>query len=183
MSGMHARGLARINAESAEQARHWFLGFCHSQRWAQAMTDERPFADETELFAAAERCWQSVAPSDVLEAFAAHPRIGDRQALSMKFETLVQREQGQVSAAPEAVIDALAEANERYFEQFGYIFIVCATGKSAEQMLSLLIERLENPPEVELRVAAAEQHQITLLRIEAWLEEFGNESSHHDPRA
>jgi len=77
----------------------------------------------------------------------------------------------------------LAEANERYIERFGYIFIVCAAGKSAETMLSLLSERLDNPAELEFKVAAGEQHQITRLRIQAWLEEFENESSHHNPCA
>ncbi|MEL0092453.1 MAG: 2-oxo-4-hydroxy-4-carboxy-5-ureidoimidazoline decarboxylase [Pseudomonadales bacterium] len=180
---MHLRALARINTEPASRVLNLFLGFCHSQRWAQAMVDARPFNTETMLFDAAERHWREAAPEDVLEAFAAHPRIGDRQALAKKFETQVQREQGQVARAPEAVIDALAEANERYIERFGYIFIVCAAGKSAETMLSLLIERLDNPAELELKVAAGEQHQITRLRIQAWLEEFENESSHHNPCA
>ena len=105
----------------------------------------RPFDSEAALFEAAERVWWGLAPADWLEAFAAHPKIGDRDAMRAKFAATAAwsaREQAGVDGAPEDVLQALAEANVRYDERFGYIFIVCATGKTAEEMLALLRERL-----------------------------------------
>ncbi len=111
----------------------------------------------------------ALAPADWLEAFAAHPKIGDRDALRAKFAATAAWsaiEQAGVDGAPEEVLDALADANDRYHERFGYIFIVCATGKTAEEMLALIRERLSNDPEVELRTAAAEQAKIARIRLE-----------------
>ena len=107
---------------------------------------------------------------DYLEAFKAHPRIGDRKALAEKLAARVQQEQGQVSAAPDSVIDALAEGNDTYFDRFGYIFIICATGKSAEHMLDQLCQRLGNDRDTELRIAAEQQRQIMTLRMQQFLE-------------
>ena len=105
-----------------------------------------------------------------MEAFKAHPRIGDREALAEKLAARVQQEQGQVSAAPDSVIDALAESNDTYFDRFGYIFIICATGKSAEHMLDQLRQRLGNDRDTELRIAAEQQRQIMTLRMQRFLE-------------
>ena len=108
-------------------------------------------------------------PADWLEAFAAHPRIGDLDALRKKFASTANwcaGEQAGVAAADEAVLTALADGNRAYEARFGYIFIVCATGKSAAEMLAILTARLANDPEVELKVATAEQAKITRLRLE-----------------
>lgn len=112
--------------------------------------------------------WWALDPDDWKEAFAAHPRIGDREALRNRFaETrhLAAREQAGVDGAPEDVVTALAIANERYEQRFGFIFIVCASGLTAEEMLRMLHARLRNDPDAELRIAAEEQANITTLRL------------------
>jgi 2-oxo-4-hydroxy-4-carboxy-5-ureidoimidazoline decarboxylase len=118
---------------------------------------------------AARDVWSALSREDWLEAFAHHPRIGDVDALRQRFPAthdLSTREQSGMSGAPEAVLAALADANRAYEEKFGYIFIVCATGKSADEMLALLEARLPNDEATELRIAAAEQAKITELRLE-----------------
>jgi 2-oxo-4-hydroxy-4-carboxy-5-ureidoimidazoline decarboxylase len=161
-----------LNQECEPVALKRLLGFCHSRVWAQKMLAARPFDNVAMLLTAADRCWQECGREDYLEAFAAHPRIGDRQALAQKLASQVDREQGQVSTAPAAILDALAAANDRYYQRFGFIFIVCASGKSAQAMLDLLHQRLPNPPEQEMTLAAEEQRRITALRLQQWLEEF-----------
>jgi 2-oxo-4-hydroxy-4-carboxy-5-ureidoimidazoline decarboxylase len=121
------------------------------------------------LFRAAEQAWWDLSRQDWLEAFAAHPKIGDLDALRAKFATTAAwaaGEQSGVAGAPEEVLCELAASNRLYEETFGYIFIVCATGKTAAEMLELLRQRLGNQPDAELAVAAAEQWKITRLRLE-----------------
>lgn len=168
---MIGKALETLNRADTKSAMQQFLSFCHCQMWAERMAEARPFTSEAALFVVANGYWAECNESDCLEAFKAHPRIGDRKALTEKLAARVRREQGQVSAAPEAVIDALAEGNDVYFDRFGYIFIICATGKSAEHMLDQLRQRLGNDPETELRVAAEQQRQIMTLRMEQFLEE------------
>jgi 2-oxo-4-hydroxy-4-carboxy-5-ureidoimidazoline decarboxylase len=163
--------LERINAWTDDEARARFLRCCGSASWAEAMTALRPFADEAALFDAADRIWRGLSRSGWLEAFAAHPKIGDLDALRVKFaghapSTWAAREQSGVAGAPEVVLRALAEGNRRYEEKFGYIFIICATGKTAGEMLAHLERRLDNDPDVEAAIAAAEQAEITRLRLE-----------------
>jgi 2-oxo-4-hydroxy-4-carboxy-5-ureidoimidazoline decarboxylase len=161
--------LARINAWDDDEAIAAFRRCCGSTRWAEQMSRRRPFDSEAALFEAAGRVWWALDPADWLEAFAAHPRIGDRDALRARFAATAAwsaREQAGVDGAPEEVLAALAAANDRYHERFGYIFIVCATGKTAEEMLALIRERLANDPEVEIQTAAAEQARITRIRLE-----------------
>jgi 2-oxo-4-hydroxy-4-carboxy-5-ureidoimidazoline decarboxylase len=160
---------AQINAWTEDEATAVFRRCCGSTRWSERMTRLRPFDSGVSLFEAAERAWWALAPADWLEAFAAHPRIGDRDALRARFAATAAwsaSEQSGVVGASEEVLDALADANDRYHERFGYIFIVCATGKTAEEMLALIRERLSNDPEVEFRTAAAEQAKITRIRLE-----------------
>ena len=129
--------------------------------------DEIDVADRTLVRAGEE--WNSLDRGDWLEAFAAHPRIGDVESLRKKFTAtadLCGAEQAGVKDAEKATIQALAEGNRQYEERFGHIFIVCATGKTAPEMLALLRSRLENDPDAELRIAAAEQAKITRLRLE-----------------
>jgi 2-oxo-4-hydroxy-4-carboxy-5-ureidoimidazoline decarboxylase len=134
------------------------------------MMNRRPFGSDAMVLAAARLEGSALSPDDWREAFSHHPKIGDRDRLRAKFAAtrhLSEREQSGVDDAPEALLDALAEGNRAYEEQFGYIFIVCATGKSAAEMLDLLRARLPNSPDVEIRVAAAEQMRITELRLRA----------------
>jgi 2-oxo-4-hydroxy-4-carboxy-5-ureidoimidazoline decarboxylase len=133
------------------------------------MTRRQPFESETALFDAAEAIWRALAPSDWLEAFASHPRIGERGGLRAKFAAtsdLSAREQAGALGAPDDIRRQLAEENVRYEQRFGFIFIVCATGKTAEEMLTMLRRRLSNTAGVEIEIAAAEQLKITRIRLE-----------------
>jgi 2-oxo-4-hydroxy-4-carboxy-5-ureidoimidazoline decarboxylase len=161
--------LAQINAWADDEAIAAFRRCCGATRWAEQMARLRPFDSEATLFEAAERVWWALTPADWLEAFAAHPKIGDRDALRARFAATAAwsaREQAGVDGAPEDVLQALADANERYHARFGYIFIVCATGKTAEEMLALIRQRLSSDPGLEIRIAAAEQAKITRIRLE-----------------
>jgi 2-oxo-4-hydroxy-4-carboxy-5-ureidoimidazoline decarboxylase len=158
-----------LNTLSPADARAALLRCCGSRRWADAMLARRPFASPADLHAAADEVWAGLDRADWLEAFAAHPRIGDLDSLRKKFATTADwsaGEQAGVAGAGEAVLRELAEGNRRYEERFGHLFIVCATGKTAAEMLRLLCERLPNEPAAELAVAAAEQAKITRLRLE-----------------
>jgi 2-oxo-4-hydroxy-4-carboxy-5-ureidoimidazoline decarboxylase len=158
-----------LNSLPEPDARAALLRCCGSRRWVEAMVAKRPFADPQSLFHAATATDASLDRADWLEAFAAHPRIGDLEGLKKKFATTAawaSGEQAGVAGAAEAVLHELAEGNRLYESRFGYIFIVCATGKSAEEMLHLLRQRLPNDPDRELHIAAAEQAKITRLRLE-----------------
>lgn len=165
--------LPRLNSLPPEEARAAFLRCCGSRRWAEAMTSGRPFRGERELFEAAGRAWRELGPQDWIEAFGHHPPIGDTQALGAgaSASSWAKGEQSLVRLAGAELLDALAEGNRAYQAKFGYIFIVCATGKTAEEMLSLLRERMKNEPQAELRAAAEEQLKITRIRLEKLLEE------------
>lgn len=161
--------LKRLDALGPEQATAAFLRCCGSRRWAEAMERGRPYADEPALLAAAERAFALLTREDWLEAFSHHPRIGDRGSLAARFPATAgwsASEQGGVRDAGEDVLDALLRGNREYETRFGHIFIVCASGLSSERMLALLRERLDNPPDRELRIAAAEQAKITRLRLQ-----------------
>jgi 2-oxo-4-hydroxy-4-carboxy-5-ureidoimidazoline decarboxylase len=161
--------LAELNALAESDARAEFLKCCGSHRWADAMAARRPFADNASLAAAADDLWSAASRDDRLEAFAAHPKIGaDVAALRARFAhtaTWSSQEQGGMSGAAEATIQRLAELNRVYDKRFGHIFIVCATGKSADEMLAILESRIDNRPEDELRIAAEEQRKIMHLRL------------------
>lgn len=162
---------AVLNALSVEEARQALLSCCGSARWADAMLGRRPFGSASALKDAAVEIWAGLGREDLLEAFAHHPRIGDGQgdAVAAKLrdtEAWSRAEQARVAEASDDTLQALRAANAAYFARFGYIFIVCATGKSATEMLALLRARLEHAPEQELGIAAAEQAKITLLRLE-----------------
>ena len=141
---------------------------CGSTRWVDRMMARRPFGRDAKLLSAARVEWFALLEQDWLEAFSHHPPIGDRASLEARFPSthdLSAKEQAGVSTARAEVIDALADANARYRDRFGFIFIVCATGKSAAEMLQLLRDRLNNDRATELRIAAEEQAKITALRL------------------
>lgn len=146
---------------------------CGSSAWVQQMLAFVPADDMVELLEDAEEQWWKCSKDDWKEAFAHHPKIGDVESLKKKFASTAvwaSGEQGGVQSASEETLKALADGNRLYEEKFGYIFIVCATGKSADEMLQLLQERLMNDPEQEIEIAADEQNKITKLRIEKLLE-------------
>jgi 2-oxo-4-hydroxy-4-carboxy-5-ureidoimidazoline decarboxylase len=146
---------------------------CGSSAWVNRMLPFVPADDMIELLEDAEEEWGKCSEDDWKEAFGHHPKIGDVESLTKKFASTAQwasGEQSAVNIASKETIEALAEGNRLYEEKFGYIFIVCATGKSAEEMLMLLRSRLNNNPEEEILIAADEQNKITKLRIEKLLE-------------
>jgi 2-oxo-4-hydroxy-4-carboxy-5-ureidoimidazoline decarboxylase len=160
--------LHSLNALAEEEATTELLKCCASRRWARRMTGARPFLDEAELFAAADRVWWSLDEADWLEAFDGHPKIGGRKAASEVSQQSARwsaAEQQGTRDAASATLDALADANRRYEEKFGFIYIVCATGKSGAQLLDILNTRLSNERDTELRIAAEEQRRITALRL------------------
>jgi 2-oxo-4-hydroxy-4-carboxy-5-ureidoimidazoline decarboxylase len=132
------------------------------------MMAQRPFADADAALNAAHEAWFALGPEDWLEAFSHHPKIGDVQSLRRRFPAthdLSAREQGGIIGASDTTLEALAAANRAYEDRFGYIFIVCATGKTAAEMLALLRARLSNDSGTEIRIAAEEQARITALRL------------------
>ena len=147
------------------------------------MMARRPFGNNARLLRAARVEWFGLTEADWLEAFSHHPKIGDRAALAARFPAshdLSAKEQAGVGAAHVDVLSELAEANEAYLDRFGFIFIVCATGKTAEEMLALLRERFPNDRATELRMAAEEQGKITALRLGQLLTELVDQQLSRD---
>jgi 2-oxo-4-hydroxy-4-carboxy-5-ureidoimidazoline decarboxylase len=172
--------LAWLNQATPRDAAEALFRCCGCAGWAIALAASRPFASEQHLLAEAESRWATASREDILEAFSHHPRIGDRDSLRDRFPRTgrwSEREQSTAAAADERVLDELARANREYEERFGHIFIVCATGKTAGEILSVLGERLGNDPGTELKIAAGEQMKITRLRLEKLLREPGTEIS------
>lgn len=149
-----------------------FAKCCGAHRWANKMAHQRPYRDAADVLSLADEVWERLGPEDWREAFTHHPKIGDIDSLRTKFATTKEwasGEQAGTEQASEEVLAGLAAGNAEYEARFGYIFIVCATGKSAPEMLDLLKSRLANAPAHELHVAAAEQAKITRLRLEKLL--------------
>lgn len=166
-------GLGRLNALPEREAEAEFLKCCGSALWARRMAGERPFQDFQVLLAKADAVWWALDAEDWLEAFSRHPKIGEKEAARTQAEgarVWSEQEQAGISAAEEETKLELSAANREYERKFGYIYIVCATGKTADEMLSILKERLQNDADRELRVAAEEQRRITHLRLQKLLE-------------
>ena len=166
--------LAALNSSPAESARLELRKCCGSSRWIERMLAARPFEDEAALFTTADAEWWALAREDWLEAFAAHPRIGSQRDVDKKTGTekaWSSGEQAGAARASEGTREALTRTNAEYEGRFGHIYIVCATGKSAEEMLALARARLANDAEAELRVAADEQRKITRIRLRKLLDE------------
>ena len=161
-----SRNPAWLNALPADEAEDELLKCCGSKRWAREMVHGRPYENFDALIARANETWWSLQPSDWLEAFRSHPKIGEKKAAS---EWSRQEQSGVANASREA-IDELSTLNRAYEQKFGFIFIICATGKSSEEMLSTLRERLGHDAAVELRIAATEQSKITELRLKKLLD-------------
>jgi 2-oxo-4-hydroxy-4-carboxy-5-ureidoimidazoline decarboxylase len=159
----------RINAWEEETARRELARCCGSSAWVLRMMASRPFPDAASVLTAADSVWFSLSPDDWREAFAHHPRIGDVTELERRFASTAgwasSEQQGTRGAARE-VLERLAAGNRAYEARFGFIFIICATGRQAQEMLAALEERLANDPGSELAVAAREQAKITRLRLE-----------------
>jgi OHCU decarboxylase len=161
-------GLERLNSLPANEAEAEFGKCCGSTNWARRMAAECPFANSNELITIADRIWWSLEPNDWLEAFASHPKIGEKKAFratAAEAQSWAEQEQSGAQSATEETVRALAKLNREYEEKFGYIYIVCATGKTSEEMLAILRERLLNDVKKEICVAAREQSRITKLRL------------------
>ena len=168
---MHER-LAWLNSLTAHEAAKELLQCCGSTRWAAEMTTARPFETLETLLARAHDVWWSLDRSDWLEAFRSHPKIGEKKAadkVSAQSQQWSGQEQSGLTDASQNTVDSLAALNEDYEQKFGFIFIICATGKTSDEMLSALRERLQHDPEAELPIAAAEQGKITELRLKKLL--------------
>ena len=164
--------LGEFNVLPRYRAEEELLKCCGSAAWARGMSRRRPFAGFDRLLQTAGEIWWRLDPSDWMEAFSAHPQIGQRQSTthaSAQAQAWSVQEQSGISRAGVGVTMDLEAANQEYLAKFGHIFIVCASGKSAEEMLALLRSRLPNSPEQEIRVAAEEQSKITRLRLEKLL--------------
>lgn len=148
---------------------------CGAVKWQQEMLKQFPFNDETELLNKSQDVWyKECKKEDWREAFTHHPKIGDIKSLTEKFAStmhLAGSEQQSVNKASTEIIKELAEANNEYENKFGFIFIVCATGKSAEEMLRLLKDRLPNMLDEELNIAMGEQAKISFLRLKKIMNE------------
>jgi len=164
--------LQRWNRLRAEEAALEVLACCGSSAWAKELSTRRPIDDEASLLAASDEIWSRMSARDWSEAFAHHPRIGERKApqiAAAQSAKWSEQEQHDVASASETVQSDLAEANREYERRFGRVFIVCATGKSADEMLDALRLRLHNDDATELLTAAEEQRKITNIRLKKWL--------------
>lgn len=160
--------LASLNSISPAEAEKELLKCCGSKEWAQRVLAERPFESVADLSARADQVWWTLDPRDWLEAFHSHPKIGEKKAaapIAKEAQEWSADEQSGMDRSAQATVDALADLNQVYEDKFGFIFIVCASGKSSEEMLTILRKRIENDRDVELRVAAGEQAKITQLRL------------------
>jgi OHCU decarboxylase len=167
------RDLAWLNSLTADEAAKELLQCCGSRRWAAEVANASPFASLEMLITTANDIWWSLDRSDWLEAFRSHPKIGEKKAVdkvSAQSQQWSGQEQAGVANASLDTVDSLATLNHNYEQKFGFIFIICATGKTSEEMLAALRERLQHDPEAELPVAAAEQSKITELRLKKLLQ-------------
>jgi OHCU decarboxylase len=167
-----SEGLDHLNELPPENAEALLQPCCGSREWARGVAASRPFRDIGELLAVSDHVWWSLGREDWLEAFAAHPRIGEKVEEKVakpggeRARAWSEQEQSRVRGVPPEILERLSRGNRLYQQKFGHIFIICATGKDAAEMLTILRQRLGNDPETELRVAAEEQRKITNLRLE-----------------
>ena len=169
--------LEHLNDLPGEVAETEFLACCGASRWAREMTARRPFRNLAELFQAGDQIWHGLGREDWLEAFARHPQIGEKAGGNQLTSEAARRLSNRWSAEEQSgtehdsaeLMQRLAEGNRAYRQRFGFIFIVCAAGKTAVDMLEILKRRLRNDPSAELAIAAEEQRHITRLRLEKLL--------------
>ena len=165
--------VAELDAMPQREAEKLLAECCGASRWVSGMLARRPFGSRAVVLSTADDIWRSLGPADWREAFSHHPRIGERKSAvpqSDRGSAWAAGEQSGTERADDDVRAKLAAVNREYEQRFGYIYIVFATGKSAEEMLALARERLRNDPDVELRVAAEDQRKITRLRLDKLLD-------------
>jgi allantoicase len=168
----HLDEIANLNKLSNKTAASSLLDCCGSSEWVRRMLARRPFGSAQEVYDSAAQIWNELTPDDWLEAFRHHPRIGEKKAArrqSREAKAWSATEQSGIESASDIAKAALIESNREYEEKFGYIFIVCASGKTTDEILVLLRQRSTNDPSAELTIAAQEQQKITQLRLEKLL--------------
>ena len=161
-----------LNSLTNPEANKQFELCCGAENWIQKMNQNRPFQDGNEVYKKAASIWFSLSSNDWLEAFTHHPKIGDFDSLRKKFhntKSISKNEQSGLNDAEKSILKDLAESNQLYEDRFGFIFIVCAAGKSADEMLALIKIRLKNNMDTEMLNAANEQNKITQLRLKKLL--------------
>lgn len=164
--------LHSLNIADCDSATHTFMQCCTSERWVAEMVASRPYADFKMLRETADEVWDKLTEKDYLQAFDGHPKIGDVSSLKAKYantKQLASGEQSGVNSATDKLIQALADGNRAYEQKNGFIFIVCATGKSAHEMFEMLSLRLANERHHELNIACEEQRKIFHIRLEKLL--------------
>ncbi len=167
------REIEWLNSIAKEALEEQLLKCCGSTNWARRMAEECPFVSFEDLLTSADRIWWSLNADDWLEAFRSHPKIGEQKAvanISSDAQKWSKQEQASIGDAAPDTKRELALLNHEYEQKFGFIYIVCATGKSSEEMLEILKNRMDNSPDEELRIAAAEQAKITQLRLKKLME-------------
>ena len=165
--------LSAWNSADEAAALEAMLACCGARRWAQSMVALRPYRSVETLSLTADEVWSTMEEADWLEAFACHPRIGERKTPKAPSQSAAwsQQEQSSTANAANQVLVDLGAGNLQYAQRFGFTYIVCATGKSAEEMLAILQRRLSNERAAELREAAEQQRQIMQIRLGKWLVE------------
>ncbi|MEP7146827.1 MAG: 2-oxo-4-hydroxy-4-carboxy-5-ureidoimidazoline decarboxylase [bacterium] len=164
--------LQKLNELGKEDAAEIFSECCGTRLWINEMVDARPFNTNHHILESAEKIWKALDKKDWLEAFQHHPKIGDINSLKEKYSSsgeLAKKEQSGVNIASVEVLQEMAKLNNEYEKKFGYIFIICATGKTADEMLSIIKNRIANDPCSEIMIAMEEQNKITKLRLEKLL--------------
>jgi 2-oxo-4-hydroxy-4-carboxy-5-ureidoimidazoline decarboxylase len=164
--------LAELNMLDTKERVAALTKCCGAKHWVEQMNKVFPVANEEILLTEAERIWFQCSEKDWLEAFTHHPQIGDINSLKEKYAATsawAEGEQSSVKQSSSEILEALAKGNTAYKDKFGYIFIVCATGKSAKEMLDMLLVRLKNNPEKEIKIAMQEQNKITAIRLKKLL--------------
>ena len=171
-SANHMKGVQHFNRLSPSQARKALADCCGSQKWVEQMLQRMPYPDVAYVLDTADKTWAALGPADCLEAFRHHPAIGAKRAEKTQSAAARRWSRGEQSVAQTAAprtLAALARANEKYQAKFGHVFLICATGKTSDEILAGLERRITNDPEVELRIAAEEQRKITRIRLEKLL--------------
>lgn len=168
MSAPFIDSLLALNSAPADAAQAWFMQTCTSEKWCANMVEQRPFSSLEALCTEANLQWRLMTNADYMQAFSGHPMIGDINTLRQKYantKALASNEQSGTQGATETTLQALQQMNKAYLDKHGFIFIICATGLSADAMLTELAKRLPNDTSAEVETAAQEQMKITLLRI------------------
>ena len=160
--------LMHLNTMDISCAKDWFMQTCTASAWCELMTLSRPYASLDQVIETGSEHWQKMRTSDFIEAFEGHPMIGDIDALREKYaatKAIAGNEQAGTASASDDILQTLQQANKAYLKKHGFIFIICASGLSANTMLNVLQIRLQNTSDEEMKIAAQEQLKITLLRI------------------